>query len=135
MAEEEGYDLVEISPKAVPPVCKIIDWGKFKYEQQKQTRTQKKKQKNVEVKGVRLSSKIGEHDLQTKAKHARKFLEGGNKVKVRLIFKGREIVHKDIGAEVLKKFALELEDIAQRDQDITFTGREVNMILSPKKKD
>lgn len=135
MAEEEGYDLVEISPNAVPPVCKIIDWGKFKYEQQKQTRTRKKKQKNVEVKGIRLSSKIGEHDLQTKAKHARKFMEDGNKVKVRLIFKGREIVHKDIGAGVLNKFALELEDIAQKDQDITFTGREVNMILSPKKKD
>lgn len=135
LAEEEGFDLVEISPNANPPVCKIIDWGKFKYEQQKQSRTQKKKQKNVEVKGIRLSSKIGEHDLQTKAKHARKFMEAGNKVKVRLIFKGREIVHKDIGADVLRKFAHELEEIAQIDQDIAFTGREVNMILSPKKKD
>ena len=133
--EEEGFDLVEISPNANPPVCKIIDWGKFKYEQQKQSRTQKKKQKNVEVKGIRLSSKIGEHDLQTKAKQARNFLEVGNKVKVRLIFKGREIVHKDIGAVVLKKFAGELEEIAQIDQDIAFTGREVNMILSLKKKE
>jgi len=134
-AEEEGFDLVEMSPNAKPPVVKIIDWGKFKYEQQKQSRTQKKKQKSVEVKGIRLSSKIGEHDLQTKAKHARKFIETGNKVKVRLIFKGREIVHKDIGADVLRKFAAELEEVAQVDQDIAFTGREVNMILAPKKQD
>lgn len=133
-AEEEGFDLVEISPNTNPPVCKIIDWGKFKYEQQKQSRTQKKKQKNIEVKGIRLSSKIGEHDLQTKAKHARKFLESGNKVKVRLIFKGREIVHKDLGADVLRRFSTELGEIADISQDIAFTGREVNMILSPKKK-
>lgn len=110
-----------------------MDWGKFKYEQQKQSRTQRKKQKNVEVKGIRLSSKIGEHDLKTKAKNGKKFLEAGNKVKVRLIFKGREIVHKDIGAEVLRRFAAELEEVAQTDQDITFTGREVSMILAPKK--
>ncbi len=133
-ADEEGFDLVEISPNTNPPVCKIIDWGKFKYEQQKQSRTQKKKQKNIEVKGIRLSSKIGEHDLQTKAKHARKFLEAGNKVKVRLIFKGREIVHKELGADVLRKFSTELEEIAEISQNIAFTGREVNMILSPKKK-
>lgn len=88
----------------------------------------------MEVKGIRLSTKIGEHDLQTKAKHARKFLEEGNKVKVRLIFKGREIVHKGIGEEVLKRFAATLEDISQIDQNITFTGREVSLILSPKKK-
>ncbi|RJO60200.1 translation initiation factor IF-3 [candidate division WS5 bacterium] len=134
-AEEEGFDLVEISPAANPPVVKIIDWGKFKYEQQKASRTQKKKQKTVEVKGIRLSAKIGEHDLQTKAKHARKFLESGNKVKIRLFFKGREIVHKDIGENVLKKFSRELEDVAKIDQDITFSGREVSMILSPKKTD
>lgn len=132
-AEEEGFDLVEISPTANPPVVKIIDWGKFKYEQQKASRTQKKKQKTVEVKGIRLSAKIGEHDLKTKAKHARKFLESGNKVKVRLFFKGREIVHKDIGENVLKKFFEELEDIAKIDQNITFSGREVSMVLSPKK--
>jgi translation initiation factor IF-3 len=134
MAEEEGLDLVEISPNATPPVCKILDWGKFKYEQEKQTQTQKRKQKNVEVKGIRLSAKIGDHDFQTKIKHARKFLEEGNKVKVRLIFKGREIVHKDIGKNVLERFATELEDTAQIEQGISFTGREVNFILSPKKK-
>jgi len=134
-AEEEGFDLIEISPNAKPPVCKIIDWGKFKYEQQKQSRTQKKKQKNIEVKGIRLSAKIGEHDFQTKIKHARKFIESGNKVKVRLIFRGREIVHKDLGVKVLKRFANELEDIAKVDQDATFTGREVSLILSPKKKE
>jgi len=133
-AEEEGLDLVEISPNANPPVAKILDWGKFKYEKQKQSRSQKKKQKNVELKGIRLSSKIGEHDLQTKAKNARKFLDAGNKVKVRLIFKGREIVHKDLGAEVLRKFAAEVEDISQVDQEIAFSGREVNLILAPKKK-
>jgi len=134
MAEEEGLDLVEISPNATPPVCKILDWGKFKYEQEKQTQVQKKKQKNVEVKGIRLSAKIGDHDFQTKIKHARKFLEEGNKVKVRLIFKGREIVHKDIGKNVLERFATELEETAQIEQGISFTGREVNFILSPKKK-
>lgn len=134
MAEEEGLDLVEISPNATPPVAKILDWGKFKYEQGKQTQTQKKKQKNTEVKGIRLSAKIGDHDLQTKLKHARKFLEEGNKVKVRLIFKGREIAHKDIGKSVLERFAAELEEVAQIEQGISFTGREVNFILSPKRK-
>lgn len=134
-ADEEGLDLVEISPNANPPVTKLIDWGKFKYEKQKANRNQKKKQKTIEVKGIRLSSKIGEHDFQTKLKHAKKFLESGNKVKVRLMFKGREIVHKNIGKEVLQKFADQLSETADIDQAITFSGREVTVVLSPKKKD
>ncbi len=134
LAEDEDLDLVEISPNANPPVAKILDWGKFKYEKRKQEQSQRKRQKNVEVKGIRLSSKIGQHDLETKAKHAGKFLESGNKVKIRLMFKGREIVHKDLGAEVLRRFAEKLEDIAETDQNITFSGREVSMILAPKKK-
>lgn len=132
-AEEEGLDLVEISPSAVPPVAKVMNWGKFKYEQEKQVNAQKKKQKSVGVKGIRLSSKIGEHDFQTKAKRARKFLENENKVKVRLVFKGREIVHKDIGKAVLEKFAAELSEVSQIEQNISFTGREANMVLGPKK--
>ncbi len=133
LAEDKDLDLVEISPNANPPVAKILDWGKFKYEKRKQEQSQRKKQKNIEVKGIRLSAKIGQHDLETKAKHARKFLESGNKIKVRLMFKGREIVHKDLGAEVLRKFAAQVEDIAEIDQDVTFSGREVSMILAPKK--
>ncbi len=132
-AEEEGLDLVEISPNANPPVAKIIDWGKFKYEKRKQEQTQKKKQRNVEMKGVRLSSKIGEHDMETKAKSAKKFLLSGNKVKVRLFFKGREITHKDIGEKVLRKFAEKLEDVSTVEQDVAFTGREAGIILAPKK--
>ena len=132
-AEEEGLDLVEISPNTNPPVAKIIDWGKFKYEKRKQEQTQRKKQRNVEMKGVRLSSKIGEHDMDTKAKSARKFLLSGNKVKVRLFFKGREITHKNIGEKVLRKFAEKLDDIAIIEQDVAFTGREAGIVLAPKK--
>jgi translation initiation factor IF-3 len=97
IAREEGLDLVEISPNVFPPVCKVLDWGKFRYEQQKSEQAQKKKQRNVEVKIVRLSAKIGEHDLTTKERQARKFLGEGNKVKVQLLFKGREVTHKELG--------------------------------------
>ena len=134
-AEDEGLDLVEISPTANPPVAKIIDWGKFKYEKRKQEQSQRKKQKNVEVKGIRLSSKIGEHDLETKAKTARKFLNDEHKVKVRLLFKGREITHKDVGERVLRRFAEKLEDVSTIEQDVTFTGREAGIIIAPKKKE
>ncbi len=133
VARDASLDLVEISPGVNPPICKILDWGKFKYEQQKQEQSQKKKQKNVEVKVIRLSAKIGEHDLATKEKQARKFLGENDKVKLSLFFKGREITHKDLGEKVLRNFITRLEDIAKVDTEISFSGREISITLSPNK--
>lgn len=132
IAREEGLDLVEISPNVYPPICKILDWGKFKYEQQKQEQAQRKKQKNSELKVIRLSAKIGEHDLGTKEKQARKFLQERDKVKLSLFFKGREITHKELGEKVLRSFVQKLEDVAKVDTDLSFSGREMSIILSPK---
>ncbi len=133
-AEEVGLDLVEISPNATPPVAKIIDWGKYRYEQQKIQQKQKAKQKTVEVKGIRLGVKIGENDLNTKLKMATKFLEKDDKVKFQLRFKGREIVHKELGVKLLNSVAEKLAEYAVIEQPATFSGREVSLVLSPKKK-
>jgi translation initiation factor IF-3 len=134
LADEAGLDLVEVSPNASPPVAKIIDWGKYRYEQQKQLQKQKAKQKTVEVKGIRLGVKIGENDLNTKLKMAIKFLEKEDKVKFQLRFKGREIVHKELGINLLNSVAEKLAEYSQIEQPATFSGREVSLVLSPKKK-
>lgn len=130
-AEEEGLDLVEISPNLFPPICKILDWGKYKYDLSKKGGG--KGQKTGEIKTIRLSSKIGEHDLEVKAKKARKFLEKGFKVKAQLMFKGREITHKDVGESVLRKFNSSIEDVTEIEQDIKFIGREISIIFKPNK--
>lgn len=132
-AEEEGLDLVEISPDTFPPVTKIMDWGKHKYDLSKKNSTSKK-QRSQEIKTLRLSSKIGEHDLQVKVKRAIKFLEKGYKIKAQLFFKGREITHKDVGIGVLNKFKVAVEDYADVEQDIKAMGREMNVTFTPKKK-
>jgi translation initiation factor IF-3 len=135
MAAEVGLDLVEISPNAVPPVAKILDWGKYRYEQQKQQQKQKAKQKKIEVKGIRLGIKISEHDLDTKLRSAEKFLSKEDKVKFQVRFKGREIAHKELGQDLLLKIAEKLTEVAIVEQPPTSLGRDMLMVMAPKKAD
>jgi translation initiation factor IF-3 len=132
-AEQAGYDLVEIAPNAQPPVAKILDWGKFQYEQTKQQQKSRKKQKLVEVKQVRLGLKIGDHDFDVKLNRARKFLEQGSKVKVSVFFRGREITHPELGKKLLERFTQQVSDIAQQEQAPQLSGREYNMIVGARK--
>lgn len=133
MAEERNLDLVEVSPNAKPPVAKLLDWDKYRYELKKQEEKQKKKQKTTEIKTIRLRLKIGEHDLITKTNHAQKFLERGNKVKTSLLFRGREVVHKELGENLLKKFYDKIKDYGDIESGPSFAGREMILILTPKK--
>ena len=130
---EKGLDLVMIAPKAEPPVCRIMDYGKFKFEQEKREKEAKKKQQVVEVKEVQLSCNIGEHDFQTKLKHAIRFLGDGNKVKVCVRFHGREMRHTELGMEVVMKFAEAASEYAQIDKKPVLEGRNLTMFLSPVK--
>ncbi len=132
-AAAAGYDLVEIAPHATPPVVKILDWGKYRYEQTKQNQRQRKSQRAHEVKQVRLGLKIGDHDLMVKVKRARAFIEGGHKLKVSLRFRGREVTHPDLGKAVLDRFMGYMEDIAIREQEPTLSGREMTMLLAASK--
>lgn len=132
-ARELGLDLVEISPKAQPPVCKIIDYGQFLYQQQKAEQKSKKNQKQTEVKGIRLGFRIGEHDLEVKQNQARKFIEAGNMVRVVMQFRGREMSHMDFGLDKIKQFSVGLEDIVTVEQAPKRQGSQVIMILIPKK--
>lgn len=132
-AQTAGYDLAEIAPNASPPVAKILDWGKYKYEQGKQLAKAKRNQKQVEVKQVRLGLKIGDHDLEVKVKRARRFLEEGHKVKVSLLFRGREITHPDLGHAILARFMRMIEDVAAQEQTPQLSGRDLNMILGLRK--
>ncbi len=132
-AKELELDLVMIAPTAKPPVCKIIDYGKFNYEQVRKEKEAKKKQKTVEVKEVRLSPNIDVNDLNTKTAAARKFLEKGNKVKVTLRFRGREMAHMQASRHILEDFAKSVEDIAAIDKPIKQEGRTLTIFLSVKK--
>ncbi|MGK9477158.1 translation initiation factor IF-3 [Melioribacter sp. OK-6-Me] len=132
-AREVGMDLVEIAPQAKPPVCKIIDYGKFVYEQQKREKMQKKKQQVSVLKEIRLHPNTDTHDFEFKARHATKFIEDGNKVKVSVIFKGRELAYVEIGEELLKKFIDKLSDVAKVEQEPKFEGRAMHAILAPQK--
>ena len=129
-AAEFGLDLVEISPNATPPVCKILDYGKYKYLQQKKANEARKKQKVIEVKEIKIRPTIEEHDYQVKYKNARRFLEEGNKVKVTLRMRGREMAHKDIALEVLNRMKEELSDVGKVDLQPKMEGRQVIMVLS-----
>lgn len=131
-AEDLGLDLVEVSPTARPPVCKIMDYGKFKYQQQKKAAEAKKKQVHVEVKEVKFRPKTDIGDFNTKVNHLRKFLEAGNKGKITVNFRGREIVHQDLGFEVAKRVIEAVKDIAIVDLDIKKEGRAIVVILRPK---
>ncbi len=132
-AAAAGSDLVEIAPGATPPVVKILDWGKFRYEQTKQDQKNRKHQRNQEMKQVRVGLKIGEHDLQVKVRQARGFLENGSKVKVSLRFRGREVTHPDLGRAVLERFVGHLEASSIREQEPSMSGRELTMVLGPRK--
>tara|TARA_B100000282_G_C31559841_1_gene411551 strand:- start:127 stop:570 length:444 start_codon:yes stop_codon:yes gene_type:complete len=129
-AEEEGLDLVEVSPNATPPVCKILDYGKYKYEQQKKAAEARKNQKTVDVKEVKIRPGIEEHDYQVKLKNARKFLEKGDKVKVTMRFRGREMAHQDIGMDLLKRMIEEVSDVGKVDLQPKLEGRQMIMVLS-----
>jgi translation initiation factor IF-3 len=131
MAAQVGLDLVEISPNVSPPVCKILDYGKYKYAQQKKKAEAKKNQKVIEVKEIQLRPMINPHDLQVKSRAARKFLEAGNKVKVSLRFRGREMSHKELGLTVLNTFEEELKDIGKAESMPKQEGRQIIMILAP----
>jgi translation initiation factor IF-3 len=133
LAEEKEMDLVEIAPQAKPPVCKIIDFGKFSYEIQKKEKLAKKNQQQQLMKEVRFKWRTDTHDFNFKAKHARNFLEEGNKVKASVMFRGREITHQEIGKELLERFVLELQDIAKVDSPIKMEGRNLSVMLSPTK--
>ncbi|GBD90972.1 translation initiation factor IF-3 [bacterium BMS3Abin04] len=133
IADEKGLDLVEIAPQAKPPVCKIIDFGKFQYEQQKRDKLQKKKQHVTILKEIRLHPNTDTHDFDFKARHAENFINDGNKVKVSVIFKGRELAYKDHGKELLIKFVERLKNVAKVENEIKFEGRTMHTILTPLK--
>jgi translation initiation factor IF-3 len=130
-ARESGLDLVEVSPMARPPVCKILDYGKFKFEQEKRIKESKRKQKLGKLKEVRMQPKIETHDLQFKARQVRQFLEGGNKVKVTIRFRGRELAHTEIGRAVLGRILEILADAAILERRPQMEGRFMSMFLSP----
>lgn len=134
LAESTQLDLVEVSPTAVPPVCRIMDFGKFKYQQSKKLQEAKKKQVQVQLKEVKLRPKTDEHDLQFKIKHVRRFLEEGNKAKISVVFRGREITHMELGQAALDKFVNELQDIALIEVRPKMEGRNMYIIVSPKTK-
>jgi translation initiation factor IF-3 len=133
-ANERELDLVKIAPNANPPVCKIMDYGKYLYEQNKRDKEAKKKQTIIEVKELRLSAKIEEHDFSFKAKNAIKFLESGDKVKVSIRFRGREIAYSTMGREVMEKFAETVKEFGKVDRPPVMEGRTMSMILVPHKK-
>ena len=132
LADEAELDLIKISPKAKPPVCKIIDYGKYKYEQTRKEKLAKKKQKVIDVKEVRMSPNIDTNDLNTKINHAKKFLSKGARVKVTLRFRGRELAHVNASKYILDDFAKALEDVATIDKKPKFEGRSMTMFLAPK---
>ncbi len=132
LADDEGLDLVKISPNAKPPVCKIIDYSKYRYEQARKEKEARKKQKTVDTKEIRFSPNIDTNDLNTKINQARKFLSKGDKVKVNLRFRGRELAHVDATKHILDEFAASLEDCAQIEKPAKFEGRSMIMILSQK---
>lgn len=132
LAEEKNLDLVEVAPTANPPVCRIMDFGKFRYEQSKRERDNRKKQKVTALKEIRFSPKIDTHDFEVKAKNAKKFLEDGNKVKVTVRFRGREIVHNNLAKELLEELAKTVDDLAVMERSPKLEGRNMIMILGPK---
>lgn len=132
LAEEAGLDLVEISPNAEPPVCKVLDYGKYKYEMQKKAAEARKKQKVIEIKEIKLRPMIDDHDFGIKMKNAKSFLEDGDKVKITLRFRGREVAHQQIAQAVLAKVRAELDAVGKVESEPSFEGRQIIMILAAK---
>ncbi len=131
LAEERGYDLVEVSPNSRPPVCKIMDYGKYKYQLSKKERISRKRQHTIQLKEMKLRPKIEEHDYQFKAKHIREFLGEGNKVKIFVVFRGREMAHREFGTRILERLQNDLSDIGAVQQPPKLEGRNLTMILIP----
>jgi translation initiation factor IF-3 len=134
LARDRELDLVEIAPQATPPVCKIIDFGKLRYEQQKREKIQRKHQQQQQIKEVRLHPRTDTHDVDFKTRHAREFLNEGHKVKFTVVFRGREITHQDIGRELLTGIIEALADDAKVDQSLRMEGRNMSITLAPDKK-
>jgi translation initiation factor IF-3 len=134
IAREQGLDLVEVAPQAVPPVVKIMDYGKYKFENEKKVRDSRKKQKQLKLKEIRMQPKIDDHDLDFKSKHIREFLGEGNKVKVTVRFRGRELAHTELGLDVLKDVLKRIEGEYAIDKAPAMEGRFMSMVLSPKSK-
>ena len=131
-AEDIGLDLMEVAPDAKPPVCKIVDYGKLKYEEKKKQQQSKKKQHVVKLKEIRLRPRIDDHDLMTKLNRGRKFLEAGAKLKITLMFRGRELARIDLGKVLMERVLEELADVAEGEKDIPLEGRRMSMILNAK---
>ncbi len=134
VAVESDLDLVCVAPNANPPVCKIMNYGKYRFEQQKKAKENKKKQHTVDIKEIQLTPQIGQHDVDTKARAARRFLEDGNKVKVGVRYRGRQMTHIEVGEEVMNKFIQSLEDIATVEKAPFMEGRWLNAVLAAKRK-
>lgn len=132
IAQEKGFDLVEISPTAKPPVCKIMDYGKYKYELNKKAKNAKKKQHIIHLKEMKLRPKIEEHDYQFKLRHVREFLEKGNKVKVFVEFRGREMAHQELGQRLVQRLEEDLKDLGIIEQKAKFEGRNLSLTFMPK---
>ena len=133
IAYDQGMDLVMMSAQAVPPVCKVMDYGKFRFERDKREKEAKKKQQTIELKEIQLSCRIDTHDFETKANHARRFLSDGNKVRVVMKFKGREMSHMNIGREILDKFEEACSEVGTVDKKPVLDGRFMSMVISPVK--
>jgi translation initiation factor IF-3 len=134
IADDQGFDLVEIAPSADPPVCKIMDYGKFKYEQEQKAKLARKHQTKVEIKEIKFRPKIDKHDYETKKKHVVRFLDAGAKVKVTIMFRGREMAHPELGLNILERVAAELAEIAIIETQPKLEGRNMHMMMAPVKK-
>jgi translation initiation factor IF-3 len=132
IAEEEGLDLVEVAPNSVPPVCKIMDYGRFRFQEQKKAAEARKKQKTIEIKEIKLRPGIDDHDFEVKMKAAKGFFEEGNKVKFTLRFRGREMAHQAIGMKVLDRVKVLTADYAKVENEPSFEGRQVVMVVAPR---
>lgn len=132
MAKEAGLDLVEVAAASDPPVCRIMDYGKFKYEQQKKKADARKRQSVIQIKEIKVRPKTDDHDYETKLRHIRRFLEDGDRCKVTVFFRGREIIHKDRGTAILERMLQDLADVAKLEQEPRAEGRTLQMLLVPK---
>jgi len=133
MAEEQNMDLVEIAPQADPPVCRIMDWGKFRFEEQKKAQAQRKKQKQIQIKEVKFRPGTDDHDYDVKMRNLKRFIDDGDKVKVTLRFRGREMAHQELGRDLLQRVEQDLEGLITVEQYPRMEGRQMVMMLSPKK--
>jgi translation initiation factor IF-3 len=133
IAEEKGLDLVEVAPTARPPVCRIMDYGKFRYQEQRKAREARKKQHQVQLKEVKMRPGIEDHDFEFKTRHARRFLEEGNKVKVTMMFRGRQMAHPELGRQVLEQFAEQVADLGKVESQPTMEARSMTMVIAPLK--